>query len=366
VSEARRIAFCITDLDPGGAERALVQLVTRLPAADWTCKVFCLGPEAELSETLRQRGIAVECLDVSRRRPWKALNRLTVALREWRPVLLQTFLHHANLLGRLAAWRANVPVTISGLRVAERDAPWRLRADRWTQRLVTMNVCVSQGVADFAVREIGLDPRKVRVIPNGVDAEHYSAAAPADLTQYGIPAGARTILFAGRLHPQKAPDLLIAAAAPLLAEDPGLHLLIVGEGPLKAELIAQVERLGLAQRVHFAGRLPDLAPVLRAASVLVLPSRWEGMPNVVLEAMAAGCPVVGTDVEGTRELIRPGETGRLCKVNSVNDLRQAMAESLREPASAATMDSSAQHIVRKRFTWNSVADEYVRLYRELV
>ncbi|MCA9054217.1 MAG: hypothetical protein KDA75_10295, partial [Planctomycetaceae bacterium] len=107
VSDPRRLAFCITDLDAGGAERALVQIVTRLAGPDWTPKVFCLSGPGELVAHLQQAGIPVECLGAKSPRSFGAIQRLTAGLRDWRPELLQTFLFHANLSGRFAAWRAN-------------------------------------------------------------------------------------------------------------------------------------------------------------------------------------------------------------------------------------------------------------------
>ncbi|MEZ6067352.1 MAG: glycosyltransferase [Planctomycetaceae bacterium] len=362
----RRLAYCITDLDAGGAERALVQIACRLQGPDWQIKVFCLGPEAELAEPLQLCGIEVESLDVSRRRPIQAIRELAAGLRQWQPELLQTFLFHANIAGRLAARSAKVPLVVSGLRVAERDARWRMRLDRWTQSLVTCNVCVSRGVADFSITEVGLAREKTVVIPNGVDAERFSTALPADLQTYGIPPQSRTLLFVGRLHPQKAPELLIEAARPLIERDSDLYLLLVGDGPMMEELRQQVRGSGMDRQVLFPGRLPNVAPLLKASTLLVLPSRWEGMPNVVLEAMAAGCPVVATAVEGSSDLIRHGESGWLCNPNSVNDLRAALTLALADESTRRRVAEESQRVSSEEFTWSRVAESYAALYARLI
>jgi glycosyltransferase involved in cell wall biosynthesis len=366
VSDSRRIAFCITDLDPGGAERALVQIATGLAARGWETSVYCLSGPGELAAPLREAGIPVECLGARSPYAWHVVRRLTHALRRYRPALLQTFLFHANLSGRWAAWRAGVPTTVCGLRVAERDAPWRMRVDRWSQSLVRMNVCVSQGVADFAIREVGLPPNKVCVIRNGVEFERFAQARAVDWTSYGLPQDATVLLFIGRLHPQKGPELLLEAATPWLNQQSSLHLVYVGEGPLRAELEQQIENRSVRSRVHLLGRCPDVAPLLKGAAMLALPSRWEGLPNVLLEAMAAGCPVIATDVEGSREVLSHGENGLLCRVNSVAELREAIGRLWASPELRRSLAERSQDIVSEHFTWMSVVESYDRLYRGML
>jgi glycosyltransferase involved in cell wall biosynthesis len=365
-SVPRRIAFCITDLDAGGAERALVQIVTGLSREDWTCKVFCLSGEGELVAPLTAAGIPVECLGATSGWSVGVVGRLASGLRRWGPEVLQTFLFHANLAGRLAAWRTGTPIVVCGLRVAERDGPWRMRLDRWTQRLVTHNVAVSQGVADFSVGEVGLDPRKVSVIPNGIDGERFRRAAPLDLTRFGIPAGARVITFIGRLHPQKDPELLLNAALPLLRQHPEVHLLFAGEGPLREQLEERRCHESPADRVHFIGQCREVPELLRASMVCVLPSRWEGMPNVVLEAMASGCPVIASNVEGSRELIEPNVTGRLFPAGDAAALTGELAWVLEHPAAARVLAETAQTTERMTFEWSRVVTQYDRLYRGLL
>ena len=177
-STPRRICFGITELDQGGAERALVQIVTRLDRAKWLPHVICLAQRGPLAATLEFEGIGVTCLNA---KPSNNPLRLRSLVRQFRSALeshetelLQTFLFHANFVGRLAARGAGVKHVLSGIRVAEKRSRWPLRLDRWTQSRVDRHVCVSQAVADFSVRHAGLDPSKVVVIPNGVDADQFA------------------------------------------------------------------------------------------------------------------------------------------------------------------------------------------------
>ena len=160
-----RLALCITELEPGGAERALVRLATGLDRERFEPVVYCLAGQpahdrASLVESLEEAGVETHCLDGrGARNAMSVLRRLTRLFRAHRPHVVQTFLFHANLLGRIAARRAGVPRVVCGIRVAERRGRWRLWADRWTSGWVDMNVCVSQAVADFS-RSFGRPARR--------------------------------------------------------------------------------------------------------------------------------------------------------------------------------------------------------------
>jgi glycosyltransferase involved in cell wall biosynthesis len=361
-----RIAFCVTDLDPGGAERCLVQLATGLDRGEWEPRVYCLGVPGELVETLERANVRVECLGARSIRNVGVAPRLARRLQSFRPALLQTFLFHANLAGRIAGRWAGLPVIVSGVRVAEHEHRWHLWCDRLTQRLVTRNVCVSQSVANFSTAHGGIHPEKITVIPNGVDIDCYADARPADLEPLGIPPGSRTILCVGRLHPQKGQRLLLEAAAPLFTADPELHILLVGNGPLHAELDALIDDRQWRRHVHLAGRRRDVPELMRAATLLVLPSLWEGMPNVVLEAMAAGLPVIASDVEGVRELLGNDMRGIVFSAGSVDDLRAGLVGMLRDPGLRNRVAIESQEFVRSYFTSEAMLSKYVRLYRQLL
>jgi starch synthase (maltosyl-transferring) len=174
------------------------------------------------------------------------------------------------------------------------------------------------------------------------------------------------LLFVGRLDPQKGPLQLLEAAAELFTEHSDLQLVMVGDGPLATELRAWTVVRGLESRIHFVGRQADVAGLMRAADVFVLPSLWEGLPNVILEAMAAGMPVVATDVEGVRDLLIEGDSGTIVPRNGEFPLAQAIGHVLGNREQARRMAFQAQALVKERFTWPLVAAEYERLYAELL
>jgi glycosyltransferase involved in cell wall biosynthesis len=360
-----RIAFCITDLDPGGAERALVQLVTRLDRARWEPAVFCLAGRGALVGELEAAGIPVICLLARRWMNVGALLRLARELRRFRPAILQTFLFHANLAGRIAGRLAGIRTIVSGVRVAERRSRIPLWLDRWTNWLVAANVCVSRSVADFSIAQAGLSPKKIVVIPNGVDVARFSTARPAALSPFGIPAGSQVVLTVGRLDRQKGLHDLLDAAALLMPKYRQVHFLLVGKGSERPVIDRSIREKGLMDRMHLTGWRSDIPELLAAGYALILSSHWEGMPNVILEAMAAGLPVVATQVEGTSELVHHGQTGFLVPPQSPRELAAALEALLADPSRAAAMGHAGRARVSADFPWEKMVARYDELYQSL-
>lgn len=365
------ITFLITELDDGGAERALVRIVTGLDSTRWLRRVICLSTRGPLAEPLEAAGVEVINLGLrgssnQSSSVWSAFWRLVALLREQKPAVLQTFLFHANLLGRMAACMARVPHVLSGIRVAEQRGRWRLLADRWTERLVDKHVCVSEAVAEFSSKRSGLSHNKLVVIPNGVDFRHFEQAEPVNLADFNIEPAARVILSVGRLDPQKDPLTLLHAFAKTLAVHSNAVLLFVGAGPLDEELKSVAKQFGLMHKVRFAGRRNDVAQIMRASAVFALASRWEGMPNVLLEAGAAGLPIVATTAEGVSEIIESGLTGRLVEIGATDELSSALSSALSETSESQRMATELQKRIAKDFSWESVVARYDALYASLL
>lgn len=367
-----RLALCITELDVGGAERCLTELATRLDRARFQPVVYSLaGPPANAARSLvpvlQSAGIEVHCLGARRMTSaGQAVWRLARLLKSQRAEVLQAFLYHANLAGRLAARAAGVRHVFCGIRVAERRTAWRLRADRWTSRMVERYVCVSRDVAEFS-RVVGRLPgERIVVIPNGVDVDRFDRAAPADLTQWGLAPGRRAVTFVGRIDPQKGLLPFLEHARTWLDALGSYDLLLVGDGPQRVELTARCRQLGLERRVHFAGWRDDVPAILRASELLVLPSQWEGMPNAVLEAMACGLPVVATDVEGVRELLGEAADEQVAPVGN----QALFAEKLVAVASnlvlGRRLGAENRGRARGQFSLDAMVDAYAELYERSV
>lgn len=361
------IALVITDLDVGGAERALTMLATHLDRKRWRVGVFCLGGVGPLVEVIRQANIPCECLQSNRRNPIQVIMRLTNGLRRFQPELVQSFMFHANLASRLAAPWANWPWVLAGLRVAERQKRWHLTIDRLTAPLTTGSVCVSRGVLRFSHQVARLDPARLTMIPNGIDPHPFDLASPIARTEIKVPNDAHVALYVGRLDPQKGlPDLLMAAER-VIAQRANWHLVLAGDGPDRVWLLEQIaSRAALRDRTHWLGRSNNIPGLLKTANVLVHPAIWEGMPNVVLEAMAARLPVIGTAIEGTEDLVVPEYTGWLVPPRDAQALSQALIEAADSPDRCARYGQQGRLRVEQKFSLATTVNAYEHLWASIL
>jgi glycosyltransferase involved in cell wall biosynthesis len=290
------------------------------------------------------------------------LNRL---LGEQKPDLLQSFLFHANVISAFSGWRMKIPRIVLGMRVADRS-PWRMMLERIAARIADRVVCVSESVATLARDEVRVPANKLCVIPNGVDVSQFPSSTRFDFAELGVPGGRRVIVAVGRLHRQKGLDWLIQLAPRFLGEVSDVDLVIVGQGPEELALRQLAESLGLAQRIHFAGWRPDVPAILHGSSLLVLPSRWEGMPNVVLEAMATGLPVVATQTEGVAELLGPLADQQSVRFGDDRLFAERVASVLRDPQRARCLGEQNRARIEGEFSVEHMVSRYEDLYRELL
>jgi glycosyltransferase involved in cell wall biosynthesis len=365
-----RVALCITELEIGGAERALVELAKRLDPSRFRATVYCLarrptGNQRSLADELERAGIQTHYLGAKTVAAFpRTLRRLSSLLVLDRPDVMQTFLFHANVLGTWAARRAGVRHVLSGIRVAERRT-WHRWLARLTDRWIDRHVCVSQAVADFSATRTGLPPEKLLVIPNGVDLARFQGAKIADLTKFGVSAGRAIFACVGRLEQQKGIDWLLDLMPQVFARHATHDLLVVGDGPQRAALERRTAALGIAHRVHFAGFQQNIPGILAACDCLVLPSRWEGMPNILLEAMAAGRPVLATAAEGVDEILGPEDEVQRVAGDNAQVFLDKLLTMLGQPALRARLGAANTELAEAKFSIGRTVAAYERLYESL-
>ena len=360
-----RIAFIITELEVGGAERCLTNLVLRMDKNRFQPSVYSLAPppspdRSALVDQLRTAAIDTQFLGArSIAQAWSTLRTLQNRLRAQAPDLVQTFLFHANVLGSRAAKAARVPRIVHGVRVAD-PAHWRQMVERYCARDVDRVVCVSQSVATFLHSKAGYPFNRLIVIPNGIDGSLYANRAVVQPDQLPVANDQRIIVVVARLHAQKGIEWLIKSMPHVFATFPDVQLWIVGSGPDSSQLVTLCQQLRLASRVHFLGWRNDVADILAASDLFLLPSRWEGMPNALLEAMASGLPVVATRAEGTAELLGPLGDEQLVDFGEGEQLIASITSKLRAPQQAKDLGKKNR---RQAATFS--LDRMVRAYEDL-
>ncbi len=356
----------IPTLDRSGAEKQMVLLAKGLPRDRFRVEAAALTRLGPLEAELREAGIPVTLI----KKPLKfdpfALARLTNFIKKKKFDVVQTWVFAANSYGRAAAKFAGTPVVVtSEMAVDLWKGNGHLALDRklagWCDKVVGN----SHAVVEF-YKQAGVPTDKLALIYSGIIAEEPPTVDPAAVRRgFGWNDDAPLALFAGRLMAQKGVDVLIAALDLLQHVRPQLRTLIVGDGPLKDELEETAHQFQLDDKVKFLGHRDDVPKLLAAADFLVLPSRYEGLPNVVLEAMAFRKPVVATAAPGTTEVVADGTTGLLVPIDDANALAKAMRTLVDDLELRRRMGVAGRTRVEVEFGVEAMVEKFAELYETI-
>lgn len=357
-----RILHCIPSLLGGGAERQLCYLASGLVRRGHQVHVAYQhdGPNFPL---LQASGAKLHQIPARRAFDPRAAISIAEVLKRERIELVQTWLRRMDVWGGVAAGLTGVPWLFS-----ERSQSLALDEDIVSARALRALVPVARGVVanSETAAEIwrrGVRGRiPVRVVPNAIPVDHIERVAPADRRELGIPEDVPLILFAGRFTPGKNVSLLGEALVSLLRERPDAHALMLGEGPELTEFRAWARAQGMARRITLPGYRDDLFRWMKTATLFVSPSRSEGRPNVVMEAMACGCPMVLSDIAPHKEFVAAAEA-IWCRTDDIASLRDGLARSLDDPEASRRRATLALTSIR-RFSIEAMVDAYDVVYQE--
>lgn len=365
-----RVLHLITRLPVGGAERLIVGILRNLDPQRIESRVCCIQDRGELADEVEALGIPVISLGLMRKHGHdRAVAPALVALmREHKIDVLHSHLYHANLYGRLAARRLGIPAIASVHNTYSKPRWLRHLLNRYLAGRTYRITAGSTEVRRDILRHDRVPADKVVLLPNAIDlARTESSLTPAEARlRLGCAADDRVIGTVGRLEEQKGQRHLLDAFALLRAapefSGAGLKLLIVGDGRLRDALRAQAEALGIADACRFPGTIGELGDVYRAIDIFVMPSLWEGLSLAMLEAMAAGLPMVATEVGGAREVLGDDRYGKVVPPGDAAALAAAIRALLNDPTGRGELAAAGAARVREHYSVAALARQLTSLY----
>jgi glycosyltransferase involved in cell wall biosynthesis len=362
-----RILQIIPTLDRAGAEKQLCLLAEGLPRDQFDVHVCALTHGGPLAARLSEAGIPTVVIGKRWKLDPQAFWRLKEHITRLQPDLIHAWMFAANTYGFAAARACGIHRFVAAQRCVD---PWKSRMqlvfDRALARRSTRVVVNSDGVRDFYVQH-GSPSELIRVIPNGIaPAPEPTTTRRQLLSELGLPEDCRLLGLVGRLWPQKRVKDAIWAADLLKVVRDDVHLLVIGDGPQRDRLRRFRDQCRIADKVHFLGERGDVQRIVPHFDALWSTSGYEGQSNVILEAMAAGVPVVATDIPGTRELVVSDATGYLVPVGDRAGFAKYTERLLNNSALASQFSSAARQRVQTEFSVEKMIERHMALYREVM
>jgi glycosyltransferase involved in cell wall biosynthesis len=350
-----------------GAESMVVSLAEALSGLGHEVRLAAIrnlqNPNTEVADRARAAGIPSEVISCAGRLDLRALVKLRALINRFAPAIVHTHGYKADTCGLLSGARSRAALVATCHNWTNATTSLRRYAelDRLVLRRFDRVVCVSPEVQQLIV-QAGLAASRTCVISNGIDVCRFAMAAPT------LERAADTVMIGlvGRLVPEKGFDLALTAASEFLKRHPEAHVVLAGDGPARHELQTLASRVGLNDRVSFLGARADMPGVYRSLDVMVLPSLNEGMPMTVLEAMAAGVPVIATRVGALPDVIHHGENGLLFEPGDAQAFRDAIEHLLSHPGERTRIGLAGQRWVLEKATIRRTAENYVNEYSGLV
>lgn len=364
--EQPNLLYVIPSLEVGGAERVVINLARTVDRNRFNPIVCCLNDKGILANELEKTGIRVIALNKKGKFDFSVISKLIRVIKENNIKIIHTHLWGANFWGRIAAKLTKIPVIIA----TEHNVDiWKPQVyfmlDRWLARKTDKIIVVSNKVKEFYAHK-GIPTWKLEVIYNGIQAIHPQPVAynPQIREEFGIKDNEIVLAIIGRLVPQKGHRYLFEAISSLNGQY-RLKVLVVGDGPLMANLKSQVAGLKLQERIIFTGLRKDVLKILEEVDILVMPSLREGLPITALEAMAAGVPIIATKVGGLPELIKDNKTGLLIEPANGVAIKDAIEKLINDKDLSDNLKNNARNTVQKEFNIMGMVNKTQRLYEGL-
>lgn len=356
------IVHIIDRLPPDGAERLIAE-VLKNRSSKYKYQVLCLVDGGELVREIEDNGVEVTILGRRNGHDLVHAYRLFRWLRKHRPLVVHTHLFTADAWGRSFAWLARVPGIYSTVHSTN---TWKSKTHLlvdWILAFVSDAVIACTDEVKSKLISQGIPNRKLISIANGVDLNRIDNTPATDLTQeFSISLDKPVFALVGRLHEAKGHSDLIPVLNELVKEGADFHCLFVGEGELEDQLRHMVSDMQLQEKITFCGFRRDVIGIMKAVDFLVMPSRWEGLPISLLEAMACASPVVASRVGGIPDVIDHQSDGLLYTAGNATELKTRIEQMLEHKEARQSMAVVGEKKIRDHYSAASVSEAYENLY----
>lgn len=370
-SPCKATVFLVTvGLGIGGTEAQLMEIAEHLDPERFAVTVVSLKGEGAIAEEMCKRGIKVVALNGAGKMDARVFFRFFSLVRAEQPDVIHSFLPLANYVGMIVGRMLGISVLIASYRgVEQQRSKFWVWGDRLVVRLAQATTCCSDAVRQSVIEWFGGDTSKYITIYNGIDIERFHRVSTLTKSDLGLREGIATIGTVCRLdEPTKGLAVLLKGIAQLnqISNIPPFQLLLVGDGPSANSLRRLSEELALNEIVVFAGLRCDVEQILPLLDLFVLPSLSEGFGIALVEAMAAGCPVVATAVGGIPEVVQTGRTGMLIPAGDSKALTEALADLLKDQSKARVFGRDGQRWVGTQFAVSTMVHHHESLYKRLL
>jgi glycosyltransferase involved in cell wall biosynthesis len=363
-----KILQLLVTMPVGGAEIMVADIATSLDPERFAVVTACLGQPGPMGEELRSRGRQVISLglDIKQAGTFSLVGRVRELLQEIRPDILHTHLYHANLYGRLAARGLGLSGVVATVHnIYARVKLHRSLANFLLARLSDYVLVFSPQVREDVWRYDLVPEARLRLLTPGVRLNDLHTGESKEEARRHLGISGFCLGNVARLEEQKGHDDLLAALQQVKGSIPDLTVLLVGAGSRQEYLQGLTQELGLSEVVRFLGTRRDIPRILRALDAFIMPSRWEGIPLTLLEAMGCALPVISTRVGRAPEIIRDGVNGRLTPVGEPAALAAGILELYREPGKREQWGQEARRTVEEKYTLKHFMEQFAAIYLEL-
>jgi len=362
----KRVLHVIDSLHLGGAQEVVLNLAT-CGSPRFRHEVATMHGHGIYWKRLQEAGIKVHSLSPHKYLP-AYLVTLPALLLTKRPDILHCHLIPSNIIAKPLGALFGVPLILNHDHTNDPhriDNKLLLALDKSTNRFARHLIAVAASCREFLIRHESIPPEKITLVPNAIDLRRFTPGTISRLesrSKLGLPPDVPVIAGVGRLNPQKNFSLFLEVAAALAPRFPTLRFLLAGEGPEEAVLREKASQLGLVDRIVFSGYVADTRQVYAASDILLMPSRFEGLPMTLLEAMAMNLPVVASRLDGIAEVIEDGKEGCLVDPGNPTGFAEHCAALLENPSKSSELAANARAKIEARFSVERMTSAVEAIY----